>query len=112
MGAPTTADSSPRPRVFIGLSVAALVVAGALSSFASSSPDGLERVAEDHRFAEYSRDTATAASPFADYATSGITTAWLSTATAGVVGVLIVTMVAAALFTLLNRGGGRATRRD
>lgn len=66
--------------------VAALLVAGLLSPFASSSPDGLERVAEDHGFLEKGFNLI--AGPLADYVMPGIRSTSLATALAGVVGVL------------------------
>ncbi len=38
-----------------GILVVALCIAGVLSHFASSSPDGLERVAEDQGFADHAQ---------------------------------------------------------
>jgi cobalt/nickel transport protein len=67
--------------------VAAVVLAGLLSPFASSRPDGLERVAQDKGFA----DTASGkpvfpGSPMPDYTVPGVADQRVSTALAGVVG--------------------------
>jgi len=59
-----------------------------LSPLASSSPDGLERVAEDHEFVEQSREA-----PFqiiADYLFPGIENEALATVLAGIIGTLII----------------------
>jgi cobalt/nickel transport system permease protein len=70
----------------------ALVVAAALavfvSPFASSSPDGLERVAEDKGFAATAVEPVWRFSPLADYAVPGLGGGGLSTAVAGLVGTL------------------------
>jgi cobalt/nickel transport protein len=86
--------------VSIGL---ALVVSG----FASSSPDGLEKVAGDKGFLETAKDHLFVDGPLADYAVKGVDNERLSTGLAGLVGVLITFGVGLALFTLLRamRGG-------
>lgn len=69
----------------IALGVA--LVLAILSPLASSSPDGLERVAEDKGFLELAGDT-----PFqiiADYAFPGIENEALATIVAGIIGTLI-----------------------
>lgn len=63
-----------------------LVIAGILSSFASGSPDGLERVAIDHNFI-HSEQAFLNFSPFSDYAFAGTESSFLATAIAGIVGV-------------------------
>ncbi len=58
-----------------------------LSPLASSSPDGLEKVAEDHEFIESSREA-----PFqiiADYLLPGIEIEALATILAGIIGTLV-----------------------
>ena len=59
-----------------GLAVA-LLLAFVVSPWASSEPDGLERVAIDQGFADNATDHATAGSPLADYAVSGVDHSWL-----------------------------------
>ena len=81
--------------VAIGL---ALVVSG----FASSSPDGLERVAEDKGFLETARDHLFADGPLADYTVKGVGNERLSTGLAGLIGVLITFGVGLGLFALLR----------
>jgi cobalt/nickel transport protein len=59
-----------------------------LSPLASSSPDGLEKVAEDHGFVEQSREA-----PFqviADYLFPGIENEALATILAGIIGTLVI----------------------
>jgi len=78
--------------------VAALVVAGVLSGFASVEPDGLERVAIDQGFDEAAADHALGGSPLADYAVQGVEDERVSTGLAGVIGVAITLAVAGGLF--------------
>jgi hypothetical protein len=65
----------------------AIGLAGALSPFASASPDGLERVARDHGFAAAAR---THRAPVAGYAVGGVHDARLATGLAGFLGTLVV----------------------
>ena len=57
--------------VGIGLAVS-LLLAGVVSYYASSSPDGLEKVAGDIGFIESAEDSAVAGSPLSDYGVSGV----------------------------------------
>lgn len=86
----------------IGL-VVALVLAGGVSYYASSAPDGLERVAEDVGFADAAEDSAAADSPLSDYGVSGIDDERVSVGLAGVIGVVVVGLVAFGLFWWLGR---------
>lgn len=73
-----------RKFVFIILAVS-LAVAGGLSYFASSRPDGLERVAENHGFAEKAQAPAHPVLP--GYTVPGVK-GFLSNSLAGIIGVL------------------------
>lgn len=98
------AGVSRRNRVFlaVGLGIT-LLLAGVLSAYASASPDGLERVAEDFGFAESAQDHASSDSPFADYSTKGVDDDGLAGGLAGVVGVVATLVVAVWLFRFLGR---------
>ncbi len=61
-----------------------------IAPFASSWPDGLERVAENLGFAQKASETAILKSPIPDYQTPGIGSATISTILAGLIGVLII----------------------
>jgi hypothetical protein len=65
----------------------AIGLATAASPFASSSPDGLERVAGDHGFAARAEASD---GPLADYAIPGVDDPRLATGLAGFAGTLIV----------------------
>ncbi len=89
------APTSPRRRVAAGLLIAGATV-GLASLFASTSPDGLEKIATDIGFINTSQ-----AAPFelfADYSVPGFDGA-AGTALAGVIGALVVLLV----IVLLNR---------
>jgi len=88
---------------FVAFLFAALLVAGVASFYASSHPDGLEHVAEKTGFLDTAKDSPTAASPMADYATSGVEDERLSGGVAGVAGSLIVLLLAGGLFWVLRR---------
>lgn len=80
-----------------------LLLAGVVSVWASGNPDGLEFVAERLGFGGTAGEHAAGDSPFADYGTSGVDDPRLSGGLAGVVGVLVVAVVAFGLMHLLRR---------
>ena len=81
----------------VGLSVAA-------SPYASSSPDGLEKVADDKGFLEAARlASVQEESPIPDYAFPGIADERLAAGVAGLVGTLGVFAVALGIAYLLRR---------
>ena len=91
--------------VVAGMLVVALLLAALVSGFASGSPDGLERVAEDEGFLETSEDSAVGGSPLADYGVSGVDDERLGTGLAGVLGVGLTFVVGAGLFLVVRRRG-------
>lgn len=102
-----TAGSPTRHRhtrlmVAIGL-VLSLILAGVVSLYASGSPDGLEKVAEDTGFIDTATDHAAAGSPLADYQASFLDGA-LGQSVAGVVGVLVTLALFYGLTRLVRRG--------
>jgi hypothetical protein len=92
-------------RLFLALAVAvAIGLATAVAPFASSAPDGLERVAQDHGFAHHGRERG---APVAGYAFPGIHDQRLATGAAGFAGTLTVLGAGWGVVALL----GRARRR-
>jgi cobalt/nickel transport protein len=81
----------------------AVLVALILSPFASTHPDGLERVAENLAFAEKSNSFAWF-SPMPDYVIHGISDGKISTAMAGVIGTVITFIVVFGLMKALSPG--------
>lgn len=90
-------------RIFV---VAGLLVGLALalfvSPFASSSPDGLEKVAEEEGFSEAAEDSALADSPLADYGVEGIDDDKAGTAVSGLIGVLLTFGIGVGLFGVVR----------
>ena len=90
-------------RLFLlsGLLVA-LGLAMLVSGFASSAPDGLNKVAEDHGIAASARQHLFENGPLAGYAVKGVHNDRLSTGIAGLIGVLVTFGIGLALFALLR----------
>lgn len=74
--------------VMIGGLLIALAVALFLSPLASQSPDGLERVAEEHGFMDRAAGKAVHRAPVPDYAVPGMGNPILFTALSGLIGTL------------------------
>lgn len=117
MSTPTRSGSATR--FHVGFLIVALVIAGGISYFASSSPDGLdsatlagcdvvevagEEQLEGTCIAQNAADSPVAGSPLADYAVNGGDG---TVGLAGVIGVVVTLIVAVGLFWLLRRRGHR-----
>lgn len=85
------------------LVAAAVLIAGVLSFYASSSPDGLNRVADDKAFATLEQEHAAAGSPLAGYEVDGVENARLSVGLAGVIGVGLTFMLGGGVFFAVRR---------
>ena len=82
----------------------AIGLATAVSPFASASPDGLEKVAEDKAFLDQGRLAPVQESaPVPDYAFPGVDDPRLATALAGFTGTLIVFALGAGAIALARR---------
>lgn len=92
-------------RLFVVLALAVAVGLGSFASpYASSSPDGLEKVAETKGFLDSGRlHGIQDSSPVPDYAFPGVDDPRLATALAGFVGTLLVAAVGSATFFLARR---------
>ncbi|WP_405839031.1 energy-coupling factor ABC transporter permease [Streptomyces platensis] len=107
--APVPAAAAPAParrsvrRVWLAGLAAALVCAGGISYYASASPDGLEKVAQDHGIDRKAEDHAAKDSPLADYSVKDITDPRLSGGLAGVIGVGATLAVGTGVFVVLRR---------
>ena len=80
-----------------------LFLAGVVSFYASSDPDGLEKVAEDIGFIETAEEHTYADGALADYGVKGIENERASVGIAGVIGVIGTAIVGGALFTFIAR---------
>lgn len=89
--------------VALGVLVVALVLAGFVSYYASSSPDGLNSVADDKGFSSATQDQASGDGPLAGYSSSGVDNDRLSGGLAGVTGVLVVLALAGGLTFAVRR---------
>lgn len=99
---------STRLLVTVGLAVCVLL-AGVVSVFAATTPDGLEYVSGKLGFEHTATAHGTESSPFAGYEARGIEHGALSTGLSGVVGVLVVALIAFALVTALK---SRTAKKD
>ena len=93
---------STRRLVVVGILVS-LLLAGVVSFYASTHPDGLAFVAGEKGFLHSAGAHASDASPFAGYSTRGVENARLSRGLAGVVGATLVFVLAGGLFLLVRR---------
>lgn len=90
-------------KFYIGGFLVSLLLAGVVSFYASSDPDGLEKVAEEIGFIETAKDPATAGSALADYGVAGVENERASVGIAGVIGVAATGAVATILFIYLGK---------
>ena len=90
-------------KFYVGGLLLSLMLAGGVSFYASSQPDGLEKVAEDIGFIETAKDPATAGSALADYGVAGVENERASVGIAGVIGVVATGVVATGLFIYLGK---------
>ncbi|NDG09894.1 MAG: hypothetical protein EB112_04275 [Actinobacteria bacterium] len=90
-------------RFYIYFFIASLIIAGGISYYASSHPDGLEKVAEDVGFLETAKDSAVSGSPLADYGISGLDNARLSVGLSGLIGAIVTGVVAYFVFLLSKK---------
>lgn len=82
---------------------AALVLAAVVSFYASSSPDGLEKVAGEIGFLETAKDHTNSDFALADYGVAGVENERFSVGLAGTIGVVTTGLVAVVLFMALGR---------
>lgn len=88
---------STKKFIFSALLICA-VIAGAFSFYASSNPDGLEKVAADQSLDVNAKDSLTADSPLSDYGVSGVDNDRLSVGASGLAGVVIVGIAGLGLY--------------
>jgi cobalt/nickel transport system permease protein len=92
--------------VVVGGLLVALGLAFFVSRFASSSPDGLNKVAIDQGFDDTQTDHATTNSPFAGYGVEGVHDQGLSTGIAGIIGVAVTFGLGLLIFVVVGRRKG------
>ena len=96
--------------VLLGVAVVSLLLAGGLSYYASSHPDGLTKVSQDKGFAETEHRAGD--SPLAGYSAENVDNERMSGAVAGVVGVLVVLGLSSGLAYVVRRRDGGDERQD
>ncbi|MEU8576042.1 energy-coupling factor ABC transporter permease [Streptomyces asoensis] len=99
---PVAARTSRRTLWVTGL-VTSLVLAGFVSFYASSNPDGLEKVAADKGIDKKTGQHASADSPLADYGVKDVSDARLSGGLAGVIGVGVTVVAGSTVFWAVRR---------
>ena len=94
----------PSARVFViaGLAVA-LALAFFVSPYASTQPDGLNKVAAQHGLDHAARSSAMSDGPTAGYEVEGIDDRHLSKGVAGLLGVTVTFLLAGGLVVLVRR---------
>jgi len=80
-----------------------LALAVFISPFASQSPDGLEKVAEDRKFIDSAGEGENFSAPLPDYTIPGIEKESLSTSLAGLVGTVVTFLIAIGLAFILKK---------
>ena len=90
------------PLVVVGL-VLSLVLAGGLSYYASSQPDGFEKSAGEIGFLDTAEESPLAGSPLAEYGVAGVENERLSGGLAGVIGVASTAAISFGIFYTLRR---------
>jgi hypothetical protein len=107
-GSPPLATGPVRPgnRWFLAAGLlAALILAGIVSFYASGAPDGLEKVAADKGISAKEEDHRLKDSPLGDYGVKGVHDRRLSGGLAGVAGVGITLVIGGGVFWLVRRRG-------
>jgi cobalt/nickel transport system permease protein len=92
---------SSKKLLVIGL-LASIVIAGFLSFYASSQPDGLEKVSADQGLDVTAVDSANADSALADYGVAGVENERASAFLGGLIGVAITGLAGAGLYFWLR----------
>ncbi|MGD2279252.1 MAG: energy-coupling factor ABC transporter permease, partial [Candidatus Omnitrophota bacterium] len=95
-------SANPRRSAAVPLA-ASCIIAAMLSPFASGFPDGLEWVAEKYRFLHEAAPTFV--SPLPDYTVPAVGNEMITTAAAGLIGVVVTFLIAWAAAKLLQRTG-------
>ncbi|WP_328682627.1 energy-coupling factor ABC transporter permease [Streptomyces sp. NBC_00343] len=100
---PVAAPRTSRRGLWIGGLVTSLLLAGFVSFYASSNPDGLEKVAADHGIDQKAKEHTSADSPLADYGVRDVDDARLSGGLAGVIGVGVTVVAGTGVFWAVRK---------
>jgi cobalt/nickel transport protein len=97
-------------KFYVGALLVSLLLAGVVSFYASSHPDGLEKVATDIGFIETAEQHTIAEGPLADYGVKGVDNERLSVGLSGVIGVIGTAGIAAGLFYFLRKDKSKPSK--
>ncbi|MFE2423184.1 energy-coupling factor ABC transporter permease [Streptomyces hokutonensis] len=97
------ARSTSHRKVWLTGLAASLLLAGFVSFYASSNPDGLEKVAADQGIDRAAKEHASADSPLADYGVRDVEDARLSGGLAGVIGVGVTVVAGTGVFWAVRK---------
>ncbi|MFJ9374509.1 energy-coupling factor ABC transporter permease [Streptomyces sp. NPDC101455] len=100
---PVAAPRTSRRGLWIGGLVTSLLLAGFVSFYASSNPDGLEKVSADHGIDQKAKEHTSADSPLADYGVRDVDDARLSGGLAGVIGVGVTVVAGTGVFWAVRK---------
>jgi len=100
---------SSKRLLVIGL-LASIVIAGFLSFYASSQPDGLEKVSADQGLDVTAVDSVNADSALADYGVAGVENERASAFLGGVIGVAITGLAGVGLYVWLREPKSAETK--
>ncbi|MBK6018490.1 energy-coupling factor ABC transporter permease [Streptomyces sp. MBT53] len=95
--------STSHRKVWLTGLAASLLLAGFVSFYASSNPDGLEKVAADQGIDRTAKEHASADSPLADYGVRDVEDARLSGGLAGVIGVGVTVVAGTGVFWAVRK---------
>ncbi|WP_344326544.1 energy-coupling factor ABC transporter permease [Streptomyces macrosporus] len=101
--APAARTAPSARKVWAGGLAATLLCAGVVGFYASSAPDGLEKVAGEYGISAREEEHGLAGSPLADYGVASITNERLSVGVAGVIGVGATLAVGSGVFVVVRR---------
>ena len=104
------APRTSRRKLWIGGMVTSLLLAGFVSFYASSNPDGLEKVAADHGIDQKAKEHSSADSPLADYGVRDVDDARLSGGLAGVIGVGVTVVAGTGVFWAVRKRRGTTSQ--
>uniref|UniRef100_UPI00404ABBBE PDGLE domain-containing protein n=1 Tax=Candidatus Planktophila sp. TaxID=2175601 RepID=UPI00404ABBBE len=90
------------PLVIVGLALS-LLLAGGVSYYASSQPDGFEKAAGEIGFLDTAEESPLKDSPLAEYGVAGVENERLSGALAGLIGVAATAAISFAIFFFMRR---------
>ena len=107
---PVSAEGVSRRKLWITGLVASLLLAGFVSFYASSNPDGLEKVAADQGIDQKAKEHASADSPLADYGVRDVDDARLSGGLAGVIGVGVTVVAGTGVFWAVRKRRGTTSQ--